>query len=83
MTPPIAATSLISSSPVAEYDEEEPLDFLSGYFVGAELLPGNDAEDSDADRDGVDNLDDVVRADGGVGCNDEKLTDNFDVCPYG
>ena len=59
-TPPIAATSLISSSPVAEYEEDDALDFLSGYFnVGADEVPCRDADDNVEERDGVDNFDDA------------------------
>ena len=41
-------------------------------------------EDNDEESAGVKNFVDVVRDDGGGGgTNDEKLTDNFCVCPYG
>lgn len=50
--------------------------------MGAELLPCREAEDSDEESDGVENFVDVVSDDGGgVGTNDEKLTDILDGCP--
>ena len=61
---------------MAEY-EEDALDFFSGYFVmlGTEpLLPCNETDVND-EREGVESFVDVVRDDGGVGTNDEKLTD--------
>ena len=67
---------------MAEYDEDDALDFFSGYFVkpGAELLPCKETEDSE-EREAVDSFADVVRDDGGVGTNDEKLTDILGDCP--
>ena len=46
------------------------------------LLLCNDVDESDAERVGPDNLEEAVKEDGGVGCNDEKLTFKLEVCPY-
>jgi hypothetical protein len=67
---------------VAEYDEDDALDFFSGYFVkpGAKPLLCKETEDSE-EIEVVENFVDVVRDEGGVGTNDEKLTDILGDCP--
>ena len=74
----------MSSSPVAEYDEDEVLDFLSANFVDIVVPPWREEEENPDVKEVVDSFVDVVKDDGGGGgTKDEKLTDNFCVCLYG